>query len=860
MTPLYFHGKSVHGPVTAAPEQSFKELIDRLRICPILGITRKAFFALPKAERAEKKMVAFYVPAVFKESPSPRLTEHATHCNLIFLDLDEMPDGKCPAAPFVRNPSSLHEALDGFNFAAHTTASSTPEKPRMRIIVDARAIPVVSYPAAVQTVASLLGLPVVTKESKVPSQPMFLPTMFSDSTDEEHPLIAHRTDGRPFTEQDIRGTGDAYQPQPKTQHEDSDGLDFLRAPLPEITLQITQEALSAIDPDCPYLEWLEVAASLRHQFSPNQSDEAYQVFDEWSSRGQKYGGSEETKAKWDSLRPSPVGRCPVTIRTLLKLAVQSGWDDKQVKADTYESLIDWMASVGTVTELMEQGLQKILAAPQLSATQESMLVNQLRRHANDRFGEKPSVTDIKRDLAKLKARMKEQAKKEEKVQEPRWARGVCYIAATDQFYRHRTGEKYKRQSFDAMYARWLLPTEAQLVEQGLPVTAANLAKPILSPSDYALNHLKITSVYDFAYAPDQPTEMFFVQEGRRYVNMYSPTYPELDHDYATAAGVFFQQHLGNLIKEPEYRRILTDFMAFMVQCPGQKIRWSILIQGAEGAGKTYLAEVMKAVLGKRHVKTVDGETITSGWNEWTFGYQLVVIEEVRVAGSNKHDIMNRLKPWITNDDIPINEKFRSSRDALNITNYLLFSNAHDAIAITPNNRRYCIFKSPLQRREQVKALGPQYFANLFNFLRDHPGAMRAWLMNWEISPEFQPHSPPPASVYEQQMVNDSADDLTACVRRLLREGDHPLVQYDIVSSSQLKQCFLTEDHLGSVAEQRLSKVLREEGLHSLGRVMIQNERHSLWVRDGVDEKTAIEEAVSRVKGDRKNLHMELLFS
>lgn len=70
-----------------------------------------------------------------------------------------------------------------------------------------------------------------------------------------------------------------------------------------------------------------------------------------------------------------------------------------------------------------------------------------------------------------------------------------------------------------------------------------------------------------------------------------PTYPELDHAHAAATGTLFQKHLGHLISEEDYKRTLTDFLAFMVQFPGRKIRWAVLLQSVEGAGKTYLAEV-----------------------------------------------------------------------------------------------------------------------------------------------------------------------------------------------------------------------------------------------------------------------------
>ncbi len=819
--------------------------------------------ALPKKERNEAKQVPFFLPATFDQSPSKRTYEHAIHCNLIFLDLDETPDGKCPAAPFYHHPEALELALQGFNFAAHITASSTPEKPRMRIIVESNEIPVEQYASAVASVAQMLGLTSITTESRVAVQPMFAPVLFTDSTDEDHPLIAWCTDGRAFEVSDIRGQLEGYR-NGKSRNgssnngHTSDGLEFLRAPVQEVTLAIAKDALSHISPDCDYFSWLECAAALKHQFDHIAPDEAYILFDEWSGEGSKYESSDETRAKWDSLRPTPHGRCPITIRSLLHRAVQAGWNDTKVKQSCFNEVVRWMEEVSTFTELIDKAVAKILGCPLLSSTQEDLLVNMVCKQAKQRFAYTISPTAIRKDLTKLKAQNKPQAETE-KSKEPMWAKGVCYVSASQEFYRHRTGEKYKAPGFDATYGRWLLPTEQSLKEAGLPVTPASLSKPIVTPSDYALNFLKLSTVYDYAYDPSRPTEMFFTRQGKRYVNTYHPTYPEADTSGAENAGKLLQAHLCNLVKEPQHRRTLIDFLAFMVQVPGRKIRWAVMLQGTEGCGKTFLAEVMKAVLGHVHVKTLDGAAIKGNWNEWAFGHQLVVLEEVRVAGTNRHEMMNALKPLITNDDISMNQRFRDNRVVENISNYILFSNAHDALSLTNNDRRYFVIKSPLQTKQQVVALGKDYFPCLFTALRDNPGAFRSFLLDWPISPDFQPDDHAPRTCYAQEMAHDSTNEVTATVRRLIAEGDHPLIQFDILSAKTLRDLLILEEGQ-KVTDQYLAKVLREEGYHQIGRHLIGSERHYLWTRPAVDTKKAPEEAAERVKLDRKNLCMELIYS
>lgn len=861
MSPRYFQGTSVKGDVRASVARTFSDVVDAFRICPPLGLTRAAFLALPKKERNEIKHVPFFVAACFKDSPSKRLYEKATICNLIFIDIDETKEGRCPAAPFVSNPESLYTALAGFNFAAHHTASSTANRPRIRICIDADAIPLCDYPRAVRTIAKLLGLSELTSESKVAVQPMFRPTLFSDSTDQDNPLIAYELDGRAFTVADISDTlPDEYTREfQQPELPGVDALGFLRAPVPEITLAIANEALSTIDPDCSYFDWLEIAAALRHQFSPHKAEEAYELFDVWSSEGSKYAGEEETRAKWDSLRPTPIGRVPVTIRSLLRQAVAAGWDDKRVKENCFQKLLEWMEQVPNATELLEKGVQKILAAPLMSAVQEDMLVDQLRAHAKKRFAITVQASAIRKDLARTKAEIKNSEKTSEKGKEHPFVKGVYYVSAPNEFCRHRTGERYKSESFNSSYARHLLPTEDSLKEAGLPVTPANLSKPIITPTDYALNQVKVVTAYDYAYDPSQSTEMYFVNHGRKYINTYSPTYPELDIKQAQNAGELFERHLVNLVAEGDYRKTLVEFMAFLVQFPGKKIRWAVLIQSVEGGGKTFLAEAMKAVLGREHVKTIDGGAIKGGWNEWAFGAQLVALEEVRVAGTNKHEIMNALKPLITNDQISLNEKFRNNREVANITNYMMFSNHHDALALTPGDRRYFVIKSPLQRKSQVQALGENYFPPLFAMLRDRPGALRAYLMDYEISPSFRPDGHAPRTKYVQDLINDSADNVTAAVRRMLLEGDFPLIQYDIVSAKSMIDALQMEEGITRVSSQQVAQILREEGLHQIGRHMISGERHYLWVRSGVDQHSAVDVAADRVRRGLKNLGIEILF-
>lgn len=864
MQPRYFFGQEVNGQVKETTAQNFKDLVDRYLNIPVpLPFTHAQFMAMAKPQRDQAKRVPYLVPAVFKHSPSRRRYEDAMHCNLVFLDIDEAPDGTCPAAVMLRNPETLAAQLAPFSFAVYTTASSTLAKPRLRIMVDADSIPLASYALAVKTIAKRIALPQITSESKVAVQPMFLPCLFEGQTEAEHPLIICEVDGAAFGVADI--TGDAgYQATPQRgaspENISLDDLEFLRPPVEEITLPVAVEALGHVDPDISYPEWFEIAASLRHQFTPRLEDEAYQAFDDWSSAGSKYKDDHDTRAQWSAVHATPVGRVPVTIRSLLRLAVAGGWDASPIKELCFNSTLGWLQNVAAnANVLLSEGIKKIIATPLLSASEEDALLQQIVSTAKKRFKMGISVTALRKDLLRLKNTIKEKEQTTGKASVPSWCKGLVFVAKANSFFRHHTGETYSPEPFDLVYGKRLLPSHMQLQEAGTAITPASLSRPMVRPRDFALNHVKIPAVYDFEYNPSAPNDLFTIDAGKIYVNTYVRCHPTPKQERASHAGQVLMQHLKNLIAEPEYIKTLLDFFAYMVQFPGKKIRWGILMQGVQGCGKSFLSEVMATVLGQRHVESINGEAIFSGFNEWASGRQLVSLEEVRIVGVNRHEVMNVLKPLITNSCVSIMQKFRDVRQILNRTNYILYTNFHDAIAITADDRRYFVVKSKMQTKESVRKLGTDYFENLYDVLREDAGGLRWFFENWKISNDFPANGPAPVTRYMHQLVNDSASELTATVRKLISEGDHPLLQADILSSKVLLEMLHDQEDLRRTTGQLLASVLRDENYLTIGRFMINDERHYLWIKEGFAPEHPEAVAAERLKNGSKNLCTDLLF-
>ncbi len=847
ISPFYFGRGSNLGSVSAATARTFKELVDRyLNIAVPLICTREQYDKMTKDEKAAAKRVNYLVPAAFRTSPSRRVTEQAEHCNLLHIDLDKDPEGNYPASAFATSPRALHQALHPWSFAAYSTASSTPEGPRMRILVHAEQIPIAKYAQAVRTIFHLLGVRHVTTESTVPIQPMYLPSLFAgDDPITTHPLVAFNTQGMPFVVGDIKEVQSSEFSKP-VRSMGLEAMDFLRPQMPEITLEIAQSALDALDPDMAYPDWLQTAAAMRHQFSPQQEDEAYQLFDAWSAKGTKYTGSDDTLAKWKSLRPSPEGRMPVTMRTMIRRATNVGWSCDEVKELCFNGLRTWMeAGARTPTSLLAEGVGKIAATPLLTKVEENALLNELMRQAKRRFGTHVTLAALVRDLRQMKAQMHKQREDEDTGDKtPTWAKGLVHVSRYNVVMRHSTGEEFEPESCNAHFGRHLLPTETQLRESSLPPTTANLSKPIVPPFQYLLNHLQIPTIYDLDYDPSSPDDLFTVSDGVALLNTYVQCHPIPDETTSRFAGNAIVRHLERIIAEPAYVRIILDYMAFLVQHPGQKVRWMILLQGAQGCGKSVIADVMRIVLGGRHVKIIDSNTIHSTYNEWAYNATFVAIEEIRVTGTNRHEIMNNLKPLVTNTRIRISQKFKDTREITNRLNLMAFTNYRDAIVVDETDRRYCVIQCALQTKQQVLALGPEYFNELYSLIETNGPGLRHFFENWHISDTFEPNGHAPQTRYMTELVANCASETVAAMRMIIKDGDSPWVQHDMLSSHHLLQMLTLQPGIDRVTNQQLGKMLREEHYQNRDRHMVEGERVFIWTKlhefpDTLDPRTEL---------------------
>ena len=824
MKPLYWTAASLTADIRPLDVSTFAQLVTGYVHVPVpLALERADFLARGKAERDKIKSGPYLTACSFKPGTTRRCDANADRLVMLCLDLD---DG---AAPFVDSPATLATALHPYNFAAYTTANSTPAAPRLRILVDIAPCDPIYQKPGLRHIAALLGLSYTfkgIKESAVVSQPMYRPNSFRD--DPSSPVIASRIDGVPLDPEDIPALYHVGEddPGPRTYAAADEGApsDLSYLPVGGLVPEDIREALFSVDPDCGYWQWVEIAAGLRHQFSADEevAREAYRLFDEWSSGGNKYRSEKETYAKWKSFKPYAKGKAPVTIRSLFKFAMDAGWENTKVAAKVKRTVEDWLAATDDIDALLEEGARRIADMPFKNELVEEALVIALKRRISDVGGPTLEKATVKKQVAAARRKVKAE-EMEDAGMEP-WLQPWVYVATSNVFRNMLAPVEYSPAAFDNMFGVHLMPadTESELAKAGCPT---------IQPVKYALNIRKIPKVDGVTYDPREGNtgSPFFTYQGVTYLNEYLPgSVPVEDEVNSEMAGKWFRRLLHHLLDDPEYERTLLDFCAYIVQHPGRKIRWAPLIQGCQGAGKGSVIDYVRAALGEQNVKLVNEADMNSDFNSWRYGAQLVHLDELRSSGANRHAASNKLKDAITNDRISLNQKFRDPRVIQNVSNFIATTNFKDSLHVEGSDRRYWYVESVLQTRDQVEALNETGFWQDFHKVcSKFPGACRHYLLHHRISDDFPVNGPAPITRYREAIVDESKHPVQILIENIIADGDEPMVQSDVIHLSSLENLLAGELRHASRPSHYL-RVLGYRRWDADGRVSIDGVRSYVW--------------------------------
>lgn len=385
---------------------------------------------------------------------------------------------------------------------------------------------------------------------------------------------------------------------------------------------------------------------------------------------------------------------------------------------------------------------------------------------------------------------------------PEWTDGWVYITSEDKFYRVDSEEFLTAQGFNAKFNRMLPPA----LEGEFPKTAHRVA----------LDEVAIPTVTRGVYLPwAQPT---FEMDGVECVNLYRPSSTPEAAERFTPAGraaiALVERHLSILAGgRAQIIGILKSWMAHNVQKPGVKIRWAPLIKGIEGDGKTLIGRVMAAVMGAANVKDIGPKVLGTDFTGWAHGACVGVLEEIRITGHSRYDVHNALKPYITNNSVPIHAKGKDEFTTINTMNYIAFTNHADALPLNDNDRRFLVIFTPFEDVRDLQAevgdLGA-YFNALFAAIEQHRGELRKWLLETPIADSFEPDGRAPVTEEKAQMIGMNVGGEEDAINAAMDQGGVGIGK-KVVAVSYLRAAAREIDSEVTLNSSDMSRLLQKMG-------------------------------------------------
>lgn len=247
--------------------------------------------------------------------------------------------------------------------------------------------------------------------------------------------------------------------------------------------------------------------------------------------------------------------------------------------------------------------------------------------------------------------------------------------------------------------------------------------------------MRFPKAQEICFRPECAPGAVIDEDGQKLANIWWPVQTDSRPGDVTP----FLTHVEKLFPDAGDRAIILAYMAAVVQHKGVKFQWAPVIQGCEGNGKTLLITCVERAVGERYTHMPNAQDLNNRFTGWLRGKLFIGIEEISVI--HKQEILESLKPLITNRRVEIQGKGQDQVTGDNRANFIMCTNPKEAIPISADKRRYAIFFTPQQCKADIDrdGMGDAYFPELYRWLRSGGYAhVTHWLHSYAIPDELNP--------------------------------------------------------------------------------------------------------------------------
>jgi hypothetical protein len=561
--------------------------------------------------------------------------------------------------------------------------------------------------------------------------------------------------------------------------------------------------LSKLDPSMNNDQWVKIGMAL-HNWSPKRG---YAIWENWSKGGSNYKPG-ETKIRWDSFSSLDSG---ITIGSLIyesKTAEERSQEDfkRKINNSTKQDI-----EFVIMPEIMQhkfsndavKSLAKTIKTRIKKLTGDTLLLDTINKKINPNH---PS--NVAAD----------------------WTDEWVYVASHNNFYNVKKGMFYSHYSFDLYVSHSIINP--------------NSGKPMRA-STYILTNKSITIADNVDYLPENKELIIETESMGTVLNTFRhrilPKPAEKHTQYGLKSIEIIKNHIRLLCSSKENEDILTQWLAWQVQFPGKKMQWTPVLQSIPGLGKTFFSNMLEICLGDHNVNVINPEQTKSTFTGWSVDACVIVLQELKIAGKRRHDILNNLKILITDRRIHVNKKGINQYNALNTANYIGFTNDKNALPLDYADRRWWINFSDVETIEDLERKSgiPEepYYDILFDTLKSTKSEVIKWLAELPISEEFKRMKRAPMTPEKLMVIQTEEYSTEGLVeaRQLIKEGGY-LFSETAISSSDFFETLMYENPHLNIQSTKRHVILKKLGYMSLGPMKIHKKTRLIWARKQLSSK------------------------
>lgn len=824
-------------------EAPWEEIAELFRQPTRRQITTTQYLAMDPKGRAKSKNTGLFFGGRCRDGHRSDSTLHSR--SIVNLDIDEHAEALWGEFALLGTLSGL----DGFTYLVHTTRSHSEEVPKLRVLVPlARDVTPAEYEPVARALAERLdpSMKAVARESYPPAQGMYFPSVSCDQEyhfaslsgeffDPDRALTKYPANDASRWPRAVKEAVTEYRPGRKMTHPEDKAT---QAP-------IITAVHRAFDPwtfierflgdvyhpsgDRYYPEGASGAPSVRiydDAFiqSDHGSDPAvgqHNTFDLgrihlFRHLDDEFDTTSMSPVEWPSykamvefmLQQPEVRDALETVRDEVQSkqaqaaldllddlddeddddeppAAEDGEDEDDLigapveKAapsieDVLRKVKRAIAKAESLNDL-DRRLEKIRAIPTttLKDFHRDMLVSDVQRKMHELTGEKPAKPVAKKMLAPTIENLRDQMVGQPV---PEWLEDWVFVTGENIIFNVVTKEVLTKDPFNGRFNR----------ATGDQFGSSEMGLAKITAYDAATQVFQVPMPYKLRYSPAEPA--LFEEDGLLYANTYRAPVIGTSAYKGRKGVIYLLRLIEELLPDPYHQALVLDFMAHCIRFPGKKLRYALLIKGSEEEGKSLLGSVVGRLVGKSNYSIIGTDQLLEKYNSWSHGRCFAVVEEIKLPGKEAHEVLNKMKPVISNEEVPIRRMHHDATTESNYCNLYLTTNFEDCLPLEDDNTRFCVlftrFRTNGQvaqwREKRVAEEGFDYVKKLWGHIHEHPHQFLTFFQEYEFSEHYAPEARAPWTKFKAIMADDAKSDERRLLEDLLEDSSTPGISNEVL--------------------------------------------------------------------------------